>query len=325
MSKTPTISQQRADLKLTPIVHFETAPHTFTAGTYKTSLRALSNKDDAILIDREYFVPARLIKNWLATCGKNEMLVLSRESGEFKYLVFETRPKIGSQAKSRATFQLTPVERNSEGDFIAPAQGNKNLIVTAVGEVIENAPKPAYFAEVALAAGTDPASPAFTHVHFDKNRMVAADGFRIHIAELDYAIDVCPTCAHTGNRYADFTQVIPHDFTYTAQVDAQELKQALMVVSKIAKHDSQRVFFACNEQLSITADSIELGASGGTVACLESEGAVEFAVNVGFALDALKLTNPKNGIVTIQANNRHSPVVFEHENRKAVLMPMARR
>lgn len=210
--------------------------------------------------------------------------------------------------------------KDEKGKYFYP-RGRRPSVV-GLSKMDIKTPKSALDA-VGLAVSTDPDRPeTLHHVHHDAGTLVAADGFRLHLAH-DAGEKECQWCKdHPGTQFPDYKCLFPRHPKYTATADAEELAGAFIRAGVFAREGSNVAIVKANGHLEVTGRSEETGETMTTVEC-ESNGAeMTFAVRWQFARDAIRHVAPKGGKVEIILQSPTSPIIIKANDREALVMPM---
>jgi len=174
---------------------------------------------------------------------------------------------------------------------------------------------------VALAASTNDARPVFCHVHTGSGFKVGTDGFRLH-AEKSRAKS-CPICKREGYKFPDWQQLIPPTAKYTAVIDAQLLRAALVRSGIFAREASGTARVLASGHFEIEAEAERVGKSHEEIPVIQSDGQeMVFGINWQFAIDALDHCAPNGGPVEIRLNSANSIIAIRGKGRFALVMPM---
>lgn len=211
--------------------------------------------------------------------------------------------------------------KDKDGDYFYPRRRRPSHGI-GLSKMDIKTPKTAMDA-VGLAVSTDPDRPeTLHHIHHDAGALVAADGFRLHLAHGEGEKE-CQWCKeHPKDQFPDYKCLFPHSAKYKATADAEELAQAFIRAGIFARDGSNVAIIKANGHLEVIGRSEENGETMTTIEC-ESNGAeIRFGINWKFARDAIRHVAPKGGPVEILVQSPTSPIIIKANDREALIMPM---
>ena len=131
-------------------------------------------------------------------------------------------------------------------------------------------------------------------------------------------------CNLIEGQYPNFNQVIPQDYNHTVSLSRDALNKSVRLVSVMANEQSKQVKLTFSkENLSIVANTPEVGEADDSVYCDYQGEDVEIGFNYDYVLEAIQFI--ENDDIRIGLNDNKAPLVIRDkadEQFVAVIMPM---